>query len=36
MALRDLLGHQDVRETQIYAKIVDEIKRNGIENLPEI
>jgi integrase len=34
--LRDLLGHKDVRETQIYAKILDEKKKEAVKNLPEI
>jgi integrase len=34
--LRDLLGHQDVRETQIYAKILDEKKKEAVKNLPKI
>lgn len=36
MALRDILGHGDVKTTQIYAKVVDEIRRDGIKNLPEL
>jgi integrase len=34
--LRDLLGHRDVRETQIYAKIISEKKKEALKNLPEI
>lgn len=34
--LRDLLGHKDVRETQIYAKIIDQKKKEAINNLPEL
>jgi integrase len=34
--LRDLLGHKDVRETQIYAKILDEKKKEAVNNLPPI
>ena len=29
-----LLGHKDVRTTQVYAKVMDETKRNAINNLP--
>jgi integrase len=31
-----LLGHKDVRVTQIYAKIVDEKKKSAINNLPTL
>lgn len=31
-----LLGHRDIRETQIYAKIIDERKNAAIKNLPEL
>jgi len=34
--LRDLLGHKDVRETQIYARIIDSKKVQAVNNLPEI
>lgn len=29
-----LLGHKDIRTTQIYAKVMDETKREAINNLP--
>lgn len=31
-----LLGHTNVRTTQIYAKVIDENKRNAVEKIPEI
>jgi len=31
-----LLGHTDIKHTQIYAKIVDEKKRKAMEMMPEI
>ena len=35
-AVKELLGHKDIRETQIYAKLIDEKKREAIKNLPEL
>lgn len=34
--LKELLGHKDVRETQIYAKIIDKKKAEAVKNLPEL
>jgi site-specific recombinase XerD len=34
--LKELLGHKDVRETQIYAKIIDRKKVEAVRNLPEL
>jgi integrase len=34
--LKELLGHKDVRETQIYAKIIDRKKVEAVMNLPEL
>lgn len=31
-----LLGHANIRTTQIYAKIVDESKRKAVNLIPEI
>lgn len=31
-----LLGHKDIRTTEIYAKIVDEKKRNAVDLLPRL
>lgn len=31
-----LLGHREVRTTQIYAKVMDESKRKAVDKLPEI
>ena len=35
-AAKELLGHKDIKETQIYAKLVDEKKREAITNLPKL
>lgn len=34
--VRDLLGHGDIRETQIYAKIIDKKKEEAIKRLPDL
>ena len=31
-----LLGHRDIKTTQIYAKILDETKRDAVSRIPEI
>lgn len=31
-----LLGHKDIKNTQIYAKVVDESMKNAVNNIPEI
>jgi len=31
-----LLGHSDIKLTQVYAKVVDELKRKAVDSLPEI
>jgi site-specific recombinase XerD len=31
-----LMGHTDIKHTQIYAKIIDERKRDAMMSLPEI
>jgi site-specific recombinase XerD len=36
MTVKELLGHRDIKSTQIYAKVVDESKVNAINNLPSI
>lgn len=35
-AVSKLLGHTDIRHTQVYAKIVDETKRRVVNSLPEV
>ena len=34
--VRDLLGHKDLKNTQIYAKIIDKKKKEAIDKLPKI
>jgi len=31
-----LLGHKEIKTTQVYAKIIDEKKREAVNLLPEI
>jgi len=35
-AAQALLGHRDIRETQIYAKLIDQKKKDAINNLPKL
>jgi len=36
MTVKELLGHRDIKSTQIYAKVVDESKVSAVSNLPTI
>ncbi len=36
MTVKDLLGHRDIKSTQIYAKVVDASKHKAVTNLPTI
>ncbi len=36
MTVKELLGHRDIKSTQIYAKVIDESKVNAVANLPTI
>jgi integrase len=36
MTVKELLGHKDVKSTQVYAKIVDSSKQRAVNNLPNI
>jgi site-specific recombinase XerD len=31
-----LLGHTDIKTTQVYAKVTDKLKRAAVEALPKI
>lgn len=33
---KELLGHSDIRDTQIYAKLIDEKAKEAVERLPEL
>jgi site-specific recombinase XerD len=35
-AVQHLLGHRDIKVTQIYAKLVDQRKQDAIRSLPTI
>ena len=34
--IQKLLGHSDIKTTQIYAKIIDEKKREAVNKIPDI
>ncbi len=34
--LSKLLGHKNIKNTQIYAKIIDRKKREAVDKLPQI
>ena len=31
-----ILGHTSIKSTQIYAKVVDGMKRKAVDNVPEL
>ena len=36
MTVKELLGHRDIKSTQIYAKVVDASKQSAVDNLPTL
>ena len=36
MTVKELLGHRDIKSTQIYAKVVDASKQSAVANLPNL
>jgi integrase len=36
MTVKDLLGHKDIKSTQVYAKVIDASKQSAVKNLPTL
>jgi len=36
MTVKELLGHKDIKSTQVYAKVIDQSKQTAINNLPSL
>ena len=36
MTVKELLGHKDIKSTQVYAKVIDQSKQKAISNLPSL
>ena len=36
MTVKELLGHRDIKSTQIYAKVIDDSKVSAVANLPDL
>ena len=36
MTVKELLGHRDIKSTQIYAKVVDASRQSAVDNLPNL
>jgi integrase len=36
MTVKELLGHKDIKSTQVYAKVINQSKQNAINSLPSL